>query len=316
MATDTVKPVLCLRGVLFLALVLPVFVSCSPRQMAVREMTGILENSAVRLEQDEDLALIEAALPANIKLLEGFLAETPNDPQIHVLLARLYGSYAFAFAERDLEEAALLPGRLPAPVRAETLEDQVRRYYRKGAQYALAVLEDRHPGCRDQLNSVTASSACFSRFNEADLPALFWYGFDLGGYINHSRGSIQALSRAHLAEKAMKRVLEIDPAFYHGGAHLFLMMYYAARPPMAGGNPDAAIMHYRALKEMHGDGFAPPDLFYARYLLHQEQDREAFHRVLTGILERPVEPGPHRLLNKMAADRAALYLAAEDRLFP
>ncbi len=305
-----------LLPVLVLCLLAPVFSACSPRQMAVSEMSSILADGADRFERDEDLDLIEAAMPANIKLLESFLTESPDDPRIRTLLARLYGSYAFAFAERDLEADALLPGRTPARVRAESLEEQVRRYYQKGAEYALQVIEDRHPGCREQLDAVSDVETCFSRIGREDLPALFWFGFDLGGYVNNSRGSIRALSRAHLAEKAMQRVIALDPAFYHGGAHLFLMIYYAARPPMAGGNPETATSHYRALKEMFGDDFSLPDLFRARYLLYQDQDREAFHRVLTAIRERPVDPGPHRLLNKVAADRAALYLMAEDRLFP
>jgi hypothetical protein len=284
--------------------------------MAVREFSAILQNGVDRFEQDEDVALIEAALPANIKLVEALLAETPEDDRLSILLARLYGSYAFAFAERDLEEEALLPGRRPTAVESETPEETIRRYYRKGADYALTAIETRHPGCTVQLESVAASEACFARFGEADLPALFWYGFDLGGYVNRSRGSVKALSRAYLAEKAMERVIEIDASYYHGGAHLFLMIYYAARPPMAGGSIETAMHHYRALKEMHGDGFFPADLFYARYVLYRQQDREAFHRVLTEILQRPMEPGPHRLFNKVAADRAALYLAAEDRLFP
>ncbi len=303
-------------GWILLAVLFFGIASCSPRQMAVRELSAVLQNGVDRFEEDEDLALIEAALPGNIKLAETLLAETPDDDRLRILLARLYGSYAFAFAERDLEEETLLPGRRPPAIESETPEQAVRRYYRKGADYALSVIEARYPGCTAQLGSVSESEACFARFGKDDLPALFWYGFDLGGYVNRSRGSVKALSRAHLAEKAMKKVIDIDASFYHGGAHLFLMIYYAARPPMAGGSIEAATHHYRELTSMHGVGFFPADLFYARYVLYRQQDRDAFHRVLTNIVQQPVEPGPHRLLNKVAADRAALYLAAEDRLFP
>ena len=316
MARTIEKSVLQAGGLVLAMVALLALSACSPRQMAVREMASILETGAYRFEQDDDLELIEAALPANIKLLEAFLVETPDDLQIRTLLARLYGSYAFAFAERDLEAADLLPGRFPEPVRAQSTAERVRRYYWKGAEYALGVIEARHPGCKAQLEDVARSETCFARIGGEDLPALFWYGFNLGGYVNNSRGSIRALSKAHLAEKAMVRVIAIDPTYYHGGAHLFMMIYYAARPPMAGGSPETAMIHYRALKEMHGDDFLPPDLFRARYLLYQQQDRDAFHRVLTDMVQRPVSPGPSRLLNQMAADRAALYLMAEDRLFP
>ncbi len=303
-------------AVLLMAVLAALLTSCTPRQIASRQVSAILEDGAARMEQDDDPELVEAALPADIKLLESLLVRAPGDMGARSLLARLYGSYAFAFAERDLEAAELLGGDRGAPVRAESRQDRVRRYYRKGADYALEVIEARHPGCSSQLANVADAQTCFDRLDASDLPALFWYGFDLGGYINRSRGSVRALSRAHLAEKAMKRVLAIDPAYYHGGAHLFLMIYYAARPPMAGGNPEAASAHYKALKKMYGDDFFLPDVFFARYLLYRKQDREGFHRLLTDVLKRPAPPGPYRLLNKVAADRAALYLAAEDRLFP
>ena len=120
---------------------------------------------------------------------------------------------------------------------------------------------------------------------------------------------------AHLAERAMKRVIEIDPSYNHGNAHLFLLTYYASRPPMLGGNLDSAQSHYKQLKDLAGDDFLLADLYYARYYLHQRQEREKYRQVLDGILHHPGGRKAYRLYNKVAVNRAKLYLEAIDRLF-
>lgn len=299
-----------------LAVVVLTVASCSPRRWMVREVAASLEEGLDVLEADEDLMLIEKALPANIKLIESLRPQDPENPRIPETLARLYGSYAFAFGERDLEASELLPDRQPQSMDPAALAEAVSRYYRKGADYALESLEARHPGCAGQLKRPVDADACFSRLGPEDLPALFWYGFDLGGYVNRSRSSVRALAQASLAEKAMIRVLEIDPSYYHGGAHLFLMIYYASRPPMMGGRPEAAVSHYRSLKALQGEDFPMADLFYARYYLLRAQDRSGFHEMLETVRSAPAKPGPHRLLDAVAVERAAIYLEAEHRLFP
>ena len=113
----------------------------------------------------------------------------------------------------------------------------------------------------------------------------------------------------------MKRVLEIDPDYYYGGAHLFLMVYYASRPPMMGGNLDAAGTHYGDLIKLQGDMFLLADLFYARYYLQQKQERTSFETSLKRIVKEADADVPYRMLNQVAARRAVTYLKAQDLLF-
>ena len=47
--------------------------------MIVRQMTDLVDTGFTAFERDDDLDLMEKAMPANIKLLEAMLANSPHD---------------------------------------------------------------------------------------------------------------------------------------------------------------------------------------------------------------------------------------------
>jgi len=290
--------------------------SCSVRKVMVSEVAEVVEAGLSSFEQDDDLEMLEKAFPANIKLMESLHASSPDDTKLLVLLSRLYASYTFLFVEGEIETLSFKKeGCKGVRQKVRGLRKHVRKYYLKGADYALKALELRHPGCGDRLKQVGTREKFFKALTVDDVAALFWYGFNLGSFVNNSRQSIKAVAKAPLAEGAIKRVLELDPSYFHGTSHLFLLGYYASRPPMMGGNLKAALMHYEKLKELSGDGFLLADLYYARFYLYQKQEREKFREVLTGILAYREKQKEYRLFNKVAVKRANAYLVAVDQLF-
>ena len=76
-------------------------------------MTAVMETGVDAIEQDDDLDMLQQALPANIKLMEALLASDPLNERLLALLARLYGSYAFLFVDGRIE-AFQLAGSQPA----------------------------------------------------------------------------------------------------------------------------------------------------------------------------------------------------------
>ncbi len=309
------------KKIFLILLVLTSFQGCSLRTRVIEEFAEMAEAGMGAFEADDDLGLVEKAFPANIKLLETLLASSPKNGRILTLLAKMYGSYSFLFFEPALE-AAKLDVDYPGPLVDSGWKNDVHhlkpvldRYYLKGSEYALRALEINHEKCREQLKNVAAVDAFFKSLNQEDVPALFWYGFNLGGYVNLNMDSVKALSMAFLAEKAMQRVIELDPGYYHGGAHLFLMAYYGGRSPMMGGNPDASLAHYQEVKALTGEGFLLAELYHARYYLYQRQDKKKFIQVLSRLAERKSREEPLALLNRVAANRASTYLKALDHFF-
>ncbi len=300
-------------AVLLLAVMLT---ACSTRKMTVRAVSDVMVGGVAAFEEDDDLDLIERALPANIKLLEALLESDPQNRQLLVLLARLYASYSFAFFDGRIEAAELtdMPLETGGLSIAETKKTAVR-YYRKGNEYALRALEIRHPEVRGQLADPSKAGSFIRGLDSDEMPALFWYGFTLSADINYNRDSISAVGQGHLVEKAMQRVIEADEAYFYGGAHLVLLVYYGSRSPLMGGKPELAIEHYRRIEQINGKGFYLADLYYARFVLYQQQDRSQFAAVLNHILQEPATEERFRLYNRIAADRARIYLSAADRLF-
>ena len=290
--------------------------ACSPKPLMVRQIADLVDHGMTAYERDDDWELMEKAFPANIKLLETVLANSPDDRQLLTMLSRMYGSYSFGFVETRLEETIYLVH--PSDSRAKAmalLKDRVNRYYEKGVDYALMALENSMPGATAAFQKVGTITPYLDKLGRKDVAPLFWYGFNLGAWVNRNLDSVRAVSQAHVARKVMERVLELDPAYNHGGAHLFLLAYFGSRSPMLGGSQAKALDHYQQVKMIAGDNYLLPDLFLGRFCLHQQQDRKGFLDMMHRIVGHPADGDEVALYNAIAGRRAAAYLAAVDTLF-
>jgi hypothetical protein len=191
----------------------------------------------------------------------------------------------------------------------------VNRYYEKGVGYALMALEKSAPGATVAFQKVGSITPYLNKLGRQEVAPLFWYGFNLGAWVSRNLDSVRAVSQAHVARKVMERVLELDPEYNHGGAHLFLLAYFGSRPPMMGGSQEKALVHYQQVKAIAGDNYLLPDLFYGRFCLHQQQDRKGFVDMMQRIVDHPAGENEVALYNAIAGRRAAAYLAAVDTLF-
>ncbi len=283
-----------------------------------RQFVQMVETGMAAIEQEQDLQLLAQSMPAHIKLLETLLANDPQNIDLMLLLSRLYGGYAFAILETEWEAQRF---RLPSVVALATspsqLEAAVVRNYRKGAAYALQALEARHSKAGERLSRVKSSEAFIAALRRADTPALFWYGFNLGGYIQHRIDSVEAMAQTHLVEKTMRRVVALDEAYYHGSAHLVLVAYYASRPAVLGGNPERARAHMEKHFIVAPESMMMRSLYWARYALVQQQNRSEFIRRLSQVTDEAKVKADHELdmLGSVAAARAGIYLRAQDNFF-
>jgi len=280
----------------------------------VNEIASISETGAAVFEQDDDLEMLEKAIPGNIKLFEALLENSPNNNRLLLLLSRLYASYSFAFYEGKLEASLLTP--VPSGYdEQQRLKESVTRYYTKGAGYALRALKTRYPEADDKFKNPDSADILLGMMTKEDVPALFWYGFNLGSCINLNRDSVYYISKTYLADKIMNRVTELDPDYYYGGAHLFLIAYYASAPPYSDEKLKLSLFHYNRIKERKGDAFLLSELYYGRYYLWRRQEKEKFNEVMKEIIKSSGKNKEHLFYNAIAAQRAKIYLQAIDLLF-
>ncbi|HHZ83233.1 MAG TPA: hypothetical protein EYN60_04340 [Nitrospirales bacterium] len=294
------------------ASILLVMSGCSLNTLMVNQMSPMLKAALPSLETEEDFEVARDAIPAQLKLLEGFLESSPNNRHLLELLAQGWGSYAFGFIEDGIEAV-----KDSDPDRAEVLTIRGRGLYLRGMNYGLRLLaldDDHFPAVMDQ--SPEALEAALQNINDRDLvPALFWAGFGLAGAVNLGRDQPELIIRLPQIELIFKRVQELDEHFFYAGTHLALGSFYASRIGLFGGDFEKGRDHFERAIQLN-DTFLMHKVLYAFYYAHQTQNRELFEQLLTDVVTTPATILPEqRLANVIAQRRAQRYLSWADDLF-
>ena len=285
------------RRLLLLAVLLPWLGACSMGQMVARTSESIMDGNLDAMNRETDLELASAAIPANIKLIEGLIAEDPDNPALLVYASQAFYGYAFGFVELD------------DPERADAL-------YARGVQYGVRALHnlgfdtDLARSRPDELDPPLA------RLGKAAVPALFWTASNWAKQIDLNRTDPGRIAQLGAAERLMHRVQELNADFYYGGVYLFYGVYYGGRSPMLGGDYAKAQQAFDAARAVTGGRLLIVDVLQAEYLERQRLDADAFHRLLTQVADAPADTFPEMALaNGIARERAHVLLDRQNDWF-
>jgi hypothetical protein len=235
-------------------------------------------------------------MPAYLMLIDGMVQAVPNNEQLLIAAAQSYSSFASFFVEdQDKEYANLL--------------------YERGRQYALRSLERR--GFKEPLKRP------FDDFKEGlkhlrkkDVPYLFWAATCWANWIRLNLDSMEAISELPRVEWMMKRALELDEGFYYGGPHLFMGIWHASRPKIAGGDLKKAQEHFRKALDLGQGKFLMADVYYANYYARKMMDKDLFASTLQKVLETPADTSPDLVLvNTLAKKQAKELLSHVEEYF-
>jgi hypothetical protein len=288
------RRLLQIPGILLAAALLS---ACSVGQMVVRSSQTILDSGVEAMNRETDLELAEAAMPANLKLIEGMLLEDPQNEELLLYAAQGFYGYSYGFVE---------------------LEDRARaqQLYRRCYDHAHVALQLAGLGLNPETVAVDDLEAATAKLGKAAVPALFWSASCLGKWIDLNRDDVASAASLASAATLMKRVLELDDSYYYGGPHLFFGVYYGGLAPMFGGNFALAEEHFRRADEINHGKLLMVDLLQAEFLYRQQLNRTAFHDKLQSILDAPQGIYPEMaLVNAICKQRAVYLLALEDEWF-
>ena len=271
--------------------------ACSMGQMVARSSLPILESGNVAMNRETDLDLARAAIPANLKLIEGLIQELPGNADLRLQAAQGFYGYAYGFVEDEDKR------------RASGL-------YRRGwehARQALAAL-----GLQGDLAAMTTEELKqqLTELGRRAVPALFWSASCWAKWIDMNRNDPARIADLGKAAALMERVLELDENYYHGGAHLFFGVYYGARPPMLGGDFERSAKHFEKARTVTHGKLLLVDMLQAEYLARQQLDRKQFHERLIAVVNAPPDIYPEMaLVNAIAQQKAGKLLAKEEEWF-
>ncbi len=310
--TERVSPLASCRVQVLLLLVLLFETGCSlgPR-VAARLAGGYLAAGATVFQEEPDPIFAEAAIPANYKLLEVLLARAPRDRKLNTLAAEYLATYAQAFLEPRIEML-----RYEDPAASEQARVRASLFYQRGRAHGLRALERKHRFVKSLDGTLEELREGLETLGDRDLPALFWTAFCWGSYMNLHVADPLALADSGVVVEMMTRVLELNEAYYYGGAHLFFGAMLSQLPAEAGGDPEGSRRHFeRAIELSHGR-FLMARVFFARYYATRVQDRALWNEELERVLTADLDEWPEeRLANTLAQTRARFYLEHEEDYF-
>lgn len=266
------------------------------QKMTVVGAASLVQDVAAAASKQPDLRVVREGMPAYLLLMDGMVEGWPDNDRLLLAAAQAYSSFASVVA---LEEKNPFGDVLVSRSKA----------------YALRALAAR--GLPDPAASpFEAFDAAVRRMPREDIAYAFWGGSCWAGWVAANINSIEAIADLPRIEALMRRALALDESYYYGGPHLFMGIWYASRPPVAGGSLERAEEHFRRAIEIGQGKFLMTQVYFADVYCRKTMDRERFTATLQAVLEAPADAVPElTLLNTVAQRKARALLDQADDIF-
>lgn len=251
-----------------------------------------IDNIEASLFQQNNLDLAERGLPGTIMLLEGILANAPNDLLLQVVAVKAYLGLGMLIEDKSPAEATAL--------------------YTRGTEWGMKALKQ-HRGFRKALeegkNMVEAAHQVKSqRF----VPALLWTAACMGScvllniddpMIAVDLGAVNALANQACA---------LNDVYFHGFAYLFVGTVNSILPAAFGGDRQRAESAFKTLSTLNEDKFLLSKVFYAKFFL---TDAKLSKEIMQGVADSPDKLMPDiELMNQIAKAKARHYIKVKESM--
>ena len=282
---------LLLRLLLAAALV-PAVGCASLMSSATADLADSLASAV--LDQNDPETVRQGA-PAYLLLIDGLIADDPDNVELLMSGARLYSSYAGAFVD-DRERAI--------------------RLARRGMEYGWQAW------CRSRPAACGVWSVPYPEFEEVvngsgadQVRVLFAAGAAWASFIRAASGDWTAIADKARVDLMMQRVVALDEDYEDGNAHLYLGILATLLPEAMGGRPEEGRRSFERAVELSGGRNLMAKVLIAEKYARLVFDRELHDRLCREVLAAdPSAPGL-TLVNTLAQVRAQQLLDESGEYF-
>jgi hypothetical protein len=250
-------------------------------------------STAVLDQNDPDI--VRDGAPAYLLAIDGLIEGDPNDTELLLLGARLYGAYASAFVEDE--------------TRQRRLWDRALGYGRR------ALCRERESVCRAADRPYDEFLASLGQTRVRDVPSLYGFGAAWAGWVQAHANDWGAIAEIPKIEALMQRVVELAETHDDGGAHLYVGVLLTQRPASLGGKPEKARAHFERDVALSQGRNLMAKVLYARHYARLVFDRPLHDRLLREVVEADPEAPGLTLGNTLAQEQARVLLADADDYF-
>ncbi|MBW2205542.1 MAG: hypothetical protein JRG79_01425 [Deltaproteobacteria bacterium] len=281
------KRPLCLGSVLLLMIFC---LGCA--SIALQVSSPLFPKFSESIFEECDSQLAKTAMPAQLKLLEGLLKSDPENKALLTTLAMGFSGFTLLYVEDD------------DPDRASNL-------YLRARDYGMKALGPKGPNLKNLKN------LSLKEIKTQDLQALFWTTVAWNAWINLNLDKPAAIAQLGAAQACLKKVLELDPEYFHGLPYILMGISLSARSPMFGGDVAEAKVFFEKALDLRERKFLLAQYYYARYYAVRVQNKKLFFELLDEIGQGKTAPLKDVcLINTMAKEKAAhLKEMSEDFFF-
>ena len=256
---------------------------------------GLAESLTNAVLNQNDPETVRQGAPAYLLLIDGLIADNPDNAELLMAGASLYSSYAGAFVD-DPERAS--------------------RLSRKGRDYGWAAW------CEVEKNACEIWSAPYEDFERVvndmgprEVPVLYSAGAAWASWIRANTDDWSAIADKARVDAMMQRVVALDETYEEGSAFLYLGILATLLPEAMGGKPEQGRVDFERVIELSDEKNLMAKVLLARSYARLVFNRDLHDRLCREVIEAdPVAPGL-TLTNTMAQEEARALLGSSEDYF-
>ena len=253
------------------------------------------DNITVAILNQDDPETVRDGAPAYLLMIDGLVEGDPENLDLLLAGAELYGSYSTAFIEDE--------------IRARRLAAKSLNYARRALCLELESVCAASAGKLDPFEQSLVSAG------QSDIDVLYAFATAWAGWIQANPGDWNAIAELPKVRALFERSLILDETWDGGGAHLYLGVLKTLLPASLGGEPEVAREHFeRALQISAGENLMVKVLM-ARHYARAIFDRELHDSLLISVQAENADYPGYRLINVLAKRQAELMLAESEAFF-
>jgi hypothetical protein len=243
----------------------------------------------------EDPDLVASGLPAYMLLVDGVIYQNPESENLLAVGAQLFSLYGSRFA--------------PDSVGAARLTSKARRY----GQRSICLVHE--PACSWEGLPYDDFVSQLAAVDPKQIDYLYAFAIGWLSYLDATSEDWTAVAELPWVEAAMQRALDMDESYGAGALHGYLGILNSLRPPALGGQPERAQRHFERAIELSGGRDLSIKVEYARRYARMMFEQELHDRLLTEVLNSPVDAAGYTLFNVLAKVEAEELLATSREYF-
>jgi len=253
------------------------------------------DNISLAISNQDDPATVRDGAPAYLIMIDGLIEGDPQNRNLLLAGARLYGSYTAAFIED---------------------EPRARRLASKSLSYARRALCIEDIEVCDAIDSkLDQFEASLAGTGKSELKALYSFAAAWASWIQVNASDWNAVADLSKVTALFERCLVIDERYDGAGAHVYLGVIKSLLPAALGGKPELARAHFERAIEISAGHNLMISVLMAKNYARNVFDQELHDALLTSVEAAPADYPGYTLINTLAKLEAEQLLAESEDFF-